>query len=224
MEPFLADTVIAQYFKCFGYGYQARVCKNKAVCGVCGGQHERRTCSIPEQLLKPRCCNCQGSHLAWASICPKHQEAAKKAREAWISRLGKYEIPSSTLSTPAPQLPSTSFSLSHTLPGGKRCKTAELSWFWPSCTPGTSHAPCWKVPSALFPCLLQQLPLPDDSAPSQPPIRTSCYSQLLLFFLLSFFLIFHLANSTKSQVRSCSMSSSGLVSNHIHGHYLSLPI
>ena len=125
MEPFLTDTVIAQYFKCFVYGHQARVCKNKAVCGACGGQHERRACSILEQLLKPKCCNCQGSHPAWASICPKCQEAAKKAREAWISRLGKYEIPSSTLSTPAPQLPSTSFSLSHPLPGGKRCKTAE---------------------------------------------------------------------------------------------------
>ena len=81
VEPFLADTVIAQYFKCFGYGHQARVCKNKAVCGACGGQHERRACSIPEQLLKPRCCNCQGSHPAWASICPKRQEVAKKARE-----------------------------------------------------------------------------------------------------------------------------------------------
>ena len=107
------------------YGHQARVCKNKAVCGACGGQHERRACSIPEQFLKPRCCNCQGSHPAWASICPKRQEAAKKAREAWISRPGKYEIPSSTLSTPAPQLPSTSFSLSHPLPGGKRRKTAK---------------------------------------------------------------------------------------------------
>ena len=59
VEPFLADTVIAQYFKYFGYGYQARVCKNKAVCGAYGGQHEKRACSIPEQLLKPRCCNCQ---------------------------------------------------------------------------------------------------------------------------------------------------------------------
>ena len=125
VEPFLADTVIAQCFKCFGYGHQARVCKNKAVCGACGGQHERRACSIPEQLLKPRCCNCQGSHPAWASICSKRQEVAKKAREAWISRPGKYEIASSTLSTPAPQLLSTSFSLSHPLPGGKRRKTAE---------------------------------------------------------------------------------------------------
>ena len=81
VESFLADTVIAQYFKYFGYSYQARVCKNKAICGVYGRQHERRACSIPEQLLKPRCCNCQGSHLAWASICPKCQEVAKKARE-----------------------------------------------------------------------------------------------------------------------------------------------
>ena len=98
-----------------------------------------------------------------------------------------------------------------------------LSQFWPSCTPSTSHAPCWKVLSALFPCLLQQLLLPDNSAPPRPPIRTSSYPQLLLFFLLSFFLISHLANSTKSQVRSRSMSSSGLVSNHIHSHCLSLP-
>ena len=98
-----------------------------------------------------------------------------------------------------------------------------MSQFWPSCTPGTSHTPCWKVLSALFPCLLQQLLLPDNSAPPQPPIRTSSYPQLLLFFLLSFFLVSHLVNSTKSQVRSHSMLSSGLVSNHIHGHYLSLP-
>ena len=125
VELFLADTVIAQYFKCFGYGHQARVCKNKAICRVCGGQHERKACPIPEQLLKPRCCNCQGSHPAWASICPKCQEAAKKAREVWISRLGKYEIPSTTLSTPASQAPVPALSLSQPLPGGKRRKTAE---------------------------------------------------------------------------------------------------
>ena len=50
-----------------------------------------------------------------------------------------------------------------------------MSQFWPSCTPGTSHAPCWKVPFALFPCLLRQLLLPDDSAPLWLPIRTSPY-------------------------------------------------
>ena len=62
-----------------------------------------------------------------------------------------------------------------------------MSQFWPSCTPGTSHAPCWKVLFTSFLCLLQQLPLPDDSASPWPPIRTSSCSQLLLFFFSLFF-------------------------------------
>ena len=81
-ESFLANTVVAQCFKCFGYRHQARLCRNQAVCGACGGQHERRTCQIPEQLLKPKCSNCKGAHPAWASTCPVRQEAVKKAREA----------------------------------------------------------------------------------------------------------------------------------------------
>ena len=126
-EPFLADTVIAQCFKCFGYGHQARFCKNKAVCGACGGQHERRACQVPEQLLKPKCCNCRGAHPAWASVCPVRQEAAKKAREAWNTHPGKYEIPTAT-SVPALQPPPVmSFPLSQSLPGGKKRKTAEPS-------------------------------------------------------------------------------------------------
>ena len=126
-ELFLADTVIAQCFKCFGYGHQARFCKNKAVCGACGGQHERRACQVPEQLLKPKCCNCRGAHPAWASVCPVRQEAAKKAREAWNTHPGKYEIPTAT-SVPALQPPPVmSFPLSQSLPGGKKRKTAEPS-------------------------------------------------------------------------------------------------
>ena len=70
-----------------------------------------------------------------------------------------------------------------------------MSRFWPSCTPGTSHAPCWKVLFTLFLCLLQQLPLPDDSAPPWLPIRTSSCPQLLLFFFSLFFP--HLSSSPK---------------------------
>ena len=125
VEPFLANTVIAQCFKCFGYGHQAHACRNRTACGACGGQHKRRACPIPENLLKPKYCNCQGSHPAWAITCPVRQEAAKKAREAWISRPGKYEIPISTSLTPVPQSPATSFSFSQPLPGGKKHKTAE---------------------------------------------------------------------------------------------------
>ena len=121
-EPFLADTVIAQCFKCFGYRHQAHFCKNKAVCGACGGQHERRACQVPEQLLKPKCCNCREAHPAWASVCPVHQEAAKKAREAWNTRPGKYEIPTAT-SVPALQPPQLCLSLSLSLyQGGKNVK------------------------------------------------------------------------------------------------------
>ena len=122
-EPFLANTVVAQCFKCFGYGHQARLCRNQAVCGACGGQHERRTCQIPEQLLKPKCSNCKGAHPAWASTCPVRQEAVKKAREAWISRPGKYEISTAT-TVPVTQSPVT-FPFIQTLPGGKRRKTTE---------------------------------------------------------------------------------------------------
>ena len=63
----------------------------------------------------------------------------------------------------------------------------KMSQFWPSCTSGMNHTPCWKVLFTLFLCLLRQLPLPDDSAPPWPPIRTSSYSQLLLFFFSLFF-------------------------------------
>ena len=125
VELFLGNTVIAKYFKCFGYSHQAHAYRNRTACGVCGGQHERRACPIPENLLKPKYCNCQGSHPVWASTCPVHQEVAKRAREAWISCPGKYEIPISTSLTPVPQSPATSFSFSQPLPRGKKYKTAE---------------------------------------------------------------------------------------------------
>ena len=75
-----------------------------------------------------------------------------------------------------------------------------MSQFWPSCTPGMNHTPCWKVLFTLFLCLLQQLPLPDDSAPPWPPIRTSSCPQLLLFFFSLFFL--HLSSCEFYQVSS----------------------
>ena len=125
VELFLANTVIAQYFKCFGYSHQAYTCRNRTACGVCGGQHERRACLIPENLLKPKYYNCQGSHPAWTSTCPVRQEAAKRAREAWISCPEKYKILISTSLTPVPQSPVTSFSFSQPLPGGKKHKTAK---------------------------------------------------------------------------------------------------
>ena len=125
VELFLANTIIAQYFKYFGYGHQAYTCRNRTACGACGEQHERRAYSIPENLLKPKYCNCQGSHPAWASICPVYQEVAKRAREAWISHPEKYKIPISTSLTPVPQSPATSFSFSQPLTEGKKHKTAE---------------------------------------------------------------------------------------------------
>ena len=122
-EPFLANTVVAQCFKCFEYGHQACLCRNQAVCGACGGQHERRTYQIPEQLLKPKCSNCKGAHPAWASTCPVRQEAVKKPREVWISCPGKYEISTAT-TVPVTQSPVT-FHFTQILPEGKRQKTTE---------------------------------------------------------------------------------------------------
>ena len=50
--------------------------------------------TIPENLLKPKCCNCQGSYPAWASTCPVHQEAAKRARccSLYCTVLSEYRI------------------------------------------------------------------------------------------------------------------------------------
>ena len=95
---------------------------------------------------------------------------------------------------------STQMMANHILHSQQHNMESPVSWFWPSCTPGMSHAPCWKVPFALFLCLLRQLPLPDDSAPPWLPIRTSSCSQLLLFFFSLFFP--HLSSCEFYQVSS----------------------
>ena len=125
VELFLANTVIAQCFKYFDYSHQAYAWRNRTACRACGGQYKRRAYSIPENLLKPKYCNCQRSHPAWASTYPVYQEVAKRAREAWISYPEKYKILISTSLTPVPQSPVTSFSFSQPLPEGKQHKTAK---------------------------------------------------------------------------------------------------
>ena len=70
-----------------------------------------------------------------------------------------------------------------------------MSQFWPSCISGTSHAPCWEVPSAL---------LPVCSAVSPPYKNFSCSPSFFSSFL--FFFLPCLSSCTSIQVSSLKPS------------------
>ena len=88
-----------------------------------------------------------------------------------------------------------------------------------TCTPSMSGTPkfphawkllhTWNFPAGHIVCL--QVIYVDESAPTPTAYINFSPSQTSSSFLLFFFLVSHLVNSTKSQVRSCSTSSSGLV-------------
>ena len=82
-----------------------------------------------------------------------------------------------------------------------------MSQFWPSCISGTSHTPCWEVPSAL---------LPVCSAVSPAYKNFSCspsfFSSSFLFSFLVFCLVHQSKSQVSSQVRSRLLNQLGLSS------------
>lgn len=66
----------------------ARVCRHKACCGWCASQEHTNDKECPRRVREQpaRCVNCKGDHPVWAGQCPVRQEAAARAREAFITR------------------------------------------------------------------------------------------------------------------------------------------
>ena len=88
VELFHRDCRVTCCYRCQGLGHMAQVCCHKACCGWCASQEHTNDKDCPKRAQKQpaRCTNCKGDHPAWAGQCPVHQEAATRAREAFLTR------------------------------------------------------------------------------------------------------------------------------------------
>ena len=82
-------------------------------------------------------------------------------------------------------------------PRANQVTSQAVSQFWPSCISGTSHTPCWEVPSALLPVCSTVSPAYKNFSCSP-----SFFSSSFLFSFLVFCLIHQSKSQVSSQVRS----------------------
>lgn len=62
----------SQCHRCQNFGHGSRNCYNKPRCVKCAGDHLTNECSLKKtEGSSAKCCNCQGSHPANYSKCPK---------------------------------------------------------------------------------------------------------------------------------------------------------
>lgn len=59
---------VKQCLKCLRFGHIAKFCRNAEVCSICTGNHNYKTCT--EEIIKAKCTNCGGNHIAVSSSCP----------------------------------------------------------------------------------------------------------------------------------------------------------
>ena len=88
VELFHRDCRVTRCYQCQGLGHMARVCRRRACCGWCAGQDHTNDKDCPKRAQKQpaQCVNCKGDHPAWVGQCPVRQEAATRAREAFLTR------------------------------------------------------------------------------------------------------------------------------------------
>ena len=86
-ELFHRDCRVTRCYQCQGLGHMARVCRRKQCCGWCTSQeHTDKACPARAAQQPARCINCKESHPAWAGSCPVRQEAAARAKQAFLTR------------------------------------------------------------------------------------------------------------------------------------------
>lgn len=88
VELFHRDCRVTRCYQCQSLGHMARVCRHKACCGWCASKEHSNDKECPRRAKDQpaRCANCRGDHPAWAGQCPVRQEAATRAREAFLTR------------------------------------------------------------------------------------------------------------------------------------------
>ena len=69
-----------QCYICLQYGHVSKYCKKpNQTCAHCGENHHQEKCEKTDNA--PKCCNCQGQHLATSTNCPKYQEQQRRITE-----------------------------------------------------------------------------------------------------------------------------------------------
>ena len=63
---------LIQCYNCLEFCHTRNNCQNETKCSRCGGAHEY---PYTDCNATPKCCNCEGQHVATARICPKYIEA-----------------------------------------------------------------------------------------------------------------------------------------------------
>lgn len=83
MTPFEPRRGLPQCFRCQRYSHSSLNCNLAYRCVKCAGPHDAKQCPKPNEE-PPKCCNCNGSHVASWKGCPTHKAAmaAKMRKEA----------------------------------------------------------------------------------------------------------------------------------------------
>ena len=102
--PFCAEAQVIRCFNCHETGHTTKRCRGKPRCGWCSStQHtdsRQARCPRREAGQPPRCSRCQGPHPAWSKKCPRWEEAAAVARDAFQHRPTEFfEAPQSLTAT-----------------------------------------------------------------------------------------------------------------------------
>ena len=62
-------------FQCFNCqvwnDHKTFQCENSTKCVICGGPHRKSECDKKKEEAK--CCNCDGDHAAWSTLCPSYK-------------------------------------------------------------------------------------------------------------------------------------------------------
>lgn len=83
VTPFEPRRGLPQCFRCQRYSHSSLNCNLAYRCVKCAGPHDAKKCSKPIED-PPKCCNCNGNHVASWKGCPTHKAAmaAKMRKEA----------------------------------------------------------------------------------------------------------------------------------------------
>ena len=83
-------------YKCCKWGHMAWKCHNEYRCRFCGKRHDSKVCGDKikaNEKIKPKCCNCGGTHNANAWMCPKRPKVEhERLRVVTDNDEGKGEI------------------------------------------------------------------------------------------------------------------------------------
>ena len=88
-------------YKCCKWGHMAWKCHNDYHCRFCSKRHDSKVCGDKikvNEKIKPKCCNCGGTHNASAWMCPKRLKVEhERSRVVADNKEGKGEIVDSSV-------------------------------------------------------------------------------------------------------------------------------